>query len=147
MFDSILVVCIGNICRSPIGERLLKQLLPEKHICSAGVGAVVGSAVDLTAEKVATNHGLDTAGHIARQITPEMCHRADLILAMTQENIEQIYYLVPEARGKVMLFGKWLNDVEIPDPYKQKQKAHEQAYKLLEEAAETWVNIIRMEIK
>ena len=146
MFDSILVVCVGNICRSPVGERLLKNLLPEKHVFSAGVGAMVGSGVDLTMEKVAKTHGLETAGHIARQITPEMCHKADLILAMSQENIEQIYYLVPEARGKVMLFGKWIDEVEIPDPYKQKQKVHEEAYRLLEKAAESWVNIIRMQI-
>lgn len=146
MFDSILVVCIGNICRSPIGERLLKRLLPDKHIFSAGVGAVVGSAVDLTAEKVASKNGLNTAGHIARQLTPEMCREADLILAMTKENVEQIYYLAPEARGKVMLFGKWMDEIEIPDPYKQKQKAHEEAYKLLEQAAESWVNIVRMKI-
>ena len=42
MFNSILVVCVGNICRSPTGERLLQQLLPEKEITSAGVGALVG---------------------------------------------------------------------------------------------------------
>ena len=60
--------------------------------------------------------------------------------------MEQIYYLAPEARGKVMLFGKWINEIEIPDPYKQKQKVHEEAYRLLEEAAESWVGIIQMEI-
>ena len=65
MFESILVVCIGNICRSPVGERMLKELLPEKHIVSAGVGAVVGAGVDLTMEKVAAKRGLNTAGHIA----------------------------------------------------------------------------------
>ena len=145
MFESILVVCVGNICRSPVGERLLKNLLPEKHVFSAGV-AVVGSGVDLTMEKVANARGLDTAGHIARQITPEMCKKADLILSMDQGISEQVYYLAPEARGKVMLFGKWINDVEIPDPYKQKQKAHEEAYELLEQAAESWVNIIRMKL-
>jgi len=37
MFDSILVVCVGNICRSPTGERLLKQHLPDKEIASAGI--------------------------------------------------------------------------------------------------------------
>ena len=146
MFNSILVVCVGNICRSPVGERLLKKLLPEKHVFSAGIGAVVGSAVDLPMEKVAKAHGLDTSGHIARQITPEMCHKADLILAMNEEIMNEIYYLVPEARGKVMLFGKWIDEIEIPDPYKQKPKVHEQAYLLLEKAADSWVNIVRMKI-
>ena len=146
MFDSILVVCIGNICRSPVGERLLKQLLPEKHVFSAGVGAVVGAGVDLTMEKVAKSRGLETAGHIARQITPDMCRKADLILSMNREISEQIYYLAPEARGKVMLFGKWIEEPDIPDPFKQKQKVHEESYELLEKAAQSWVNIIRMQI-
>jgi len=146
MFESILVVCVGNICRSPVGERLLKTLLPEKHIFSAGVSAVVGAGVDLTMEKVAKSHGLDTAGHIARQITSDMCRKADLILSMGKDISEQIYYLAPEARGKVMLFGKWMDNIEIPDPYKQKQKVHEEAYQLLDQAAATWVNIIRMKL-
>ncbi|HDZ1742706.1 TPA: protein tyrosine phosphatase, partial [Klebsiella pneumoniae] len=46
MFDSVLVVCTGNICRSPMGERILQSLLPEKIIKSAGVGALVGHPAD-----------------------------------------------------------------------------------------------------
>ena len=53
MFDSILVICTGNICRSPIGERLLRQLLPNKRIDSAGVGALVNHAADESAIRVA----------------------------------------------------------------------------------------------
>jgi protein-tyrosine phosphatase len=144
MFNSILVVCIGNICRSPVGERLLKHLLPEKRISSAGVGALAGSAVDPLAAEVAAEHDLDTSGHVARQLTPAICREADLILAMSRDIREQIYNIAPEARGKVMLFGKWLDDIEIPDPYRQSRKVHEKAYKLLEEAAATWVNIVRI---
>ncbi|MGD8569118.1 MAG: low molecular weight protein-tyrosine-phosphatase [Gammaproteobacteria bacterium] len=146
MFDSILVVCIGNICRSPVGERLLRRLLPEKEISSAGVGALQGCPVDDLAAEIASKHGLDTSGHIARQLTPEICREADLILAMSEDIREQIYRIAPEARGKVMLFGKWLDDIEIPDPYRQNRKTHEQAYKLLEEAAATWVGIVRIKI-
>lgn len=46
MFDSILIVCTGNICRSPIGERLLRRALPNKKIDSAGVGALIDHAAD-----------------------------------------------------------------------------------------------------
>ncbi len=53
MFDSILVICTGNICRSPIGERLLRRLLPSKKINSAGVGALVDHAADESAIRVA----------------------------------------------------------------------------------------------
>jgi protein-tyrosine phosphatase len=58
MFDSILVVCTGNICRSPIGERYLRNLLPDKKIDSAGTGALIEHAADNSAIKVAQIHGL-----------------------------------------------------------------------------------------
>lgn len=146
MFDSILVVCIGNICRSPVGERLLQRLLPEKEVSSAGVGALQGCPVDPLAAEVAAEHGLDTSGHIARQLTPEICRKADLILAMSNDIREQIYRIAPEARGKVLLFGKWLDDMEIPDPYRQSRKIHERAFNMLDEAAATWVGVVRIKI-
>ena len=51
-FENILVVCVGNICRSPMAEALLKQRFPEKNIDSAGVGALVGHGADDAAIKV-----------------------------------------------------------------------------------------------
>ncbi|KPJ87619.1 MAG: protein tyrosine phosphatase [Gammaproteobacteria bacterium SG8_11] len=145
MFNSILVVCIGNICRSPVAERMLQQLLPEKKISSAGVGALVGHPVDALAAEVAAKYGLDTSGHVARQLTPELCRGQDLILAMSEENREQVYRIAPEARGKVMLIGKWLDDAEIPDPYKQSRRVHEEAYQLLDLATQSWVNVIKIQ--
>ncbi len=145
MFKSILVVCVGNICRSPVAERMLQRLLPEKKISSAGVGALVGHPVDELAAKVAAANGLDTAGHVARQLTPEICRGADLIMAMSEDNREQVYRIAPEARGKVMLIGKWLDDAEIPDPYRQSRRVHEEAYQLLDLATRSWVNVIRIQ--
>ena len=120
-------------------------MLPEKEISSAGVGALVDHPVDELAAKVANEHGLDTSGHMARQLTPEICRGADLILAMSEENREQVYRIAPEARGKVMLIGKWLDDAEIPDPYKQPKRVHEEAYQLLELATQSWKNVIKIQ--
>jgi len=145
MFNSILVVCVGNICRSPVAERMLQRMLPEKNISSAGVGALVGHPVDEIAAQVAAKHGLDTSGHLARQLTPELCRGQELILAMSDENREQIYRIAPEARGKVMLIGKWLDDAEIPDPYKQSKRVQEEAYQLVDLATQSWVNVIRIQ--
>ena len=58
MFNSILVVCTGNICRSPIGERYLRSLLPDKKVDSAGTGALVGHEADSSAVKIAKSHNL-----------------------------------------------------------------------------------------
>lgn len=58
MFNSILVVCTGNICRSPIGERYLRNIMPDKIIDSAGTGALVGHDADISALKIAAKHGI-----------------------------------------------------------------------------------------
>ena len=57
-FENILVVCVGNICRSPMAEALLKQRFPEKNIDSAGVGALVGHAADAAASASCVSHML-----------------------------------------------------------------------------------------
>ncbi|MCP1364674.1 low molecular weight phosphotyrosine protein phosphatase, partial [Halomonas sp. BBD48] len=79
-FSSVLIVCTGNICRSPIGEALLKARLPNMAIESAGLGALVDRGVDPSAQALAEGEGLSVAHHKARQITEDMILRADLIL-------------------------------------------------------------------
>jgi len=143
MFNSILVVCVGNICRSPTGERLLQQLLPEKDITSAGVGALVGHSMDDLATEIAIQHGLDPSGHVARQLTPEICKQADIILAMSVRNIEEICLISPESRGKAMLYGRWIGDIEIPDPFRRERVVYEQAFRLLDEGAKAWQQVLQ----
>ena len=142
MFNSILVVCVGNICRSPIGERLLRTSFPSKTIDSAGVGALVGRAADSQASAVAMEHALSLDGHIARQLTPELCKQYDLILVMEKSHIEAVTSIAPEARGKTMLFGHWLNETEIPDPYRKSKEAFEHVYDILERTALEWAKIL-----
>ncbi len=105
----MLVVCVGNICRSPTRERLLKRALPEKRIASAGLGALKGDLADQTASEVAARHGLSLEGHNAQQLTASMCRDFDLILVMEKRHIEQVNRIDPAARGKTMLLGHWLN--------------------------------------
>ncbi|MCF3401664.1 protein-tyrosine-phosphatase Etp, partial [Escherichia coli] len=120
-FNSILVVCTGNICRSPIGERLLRKRLPGVKVKSAGVHGLVKHLADATAAEVAANHGVSLEGHAGRKLTAEMARNYDLILAMESEHIAQVTAIAPEVRGKTMLFGQWLEQKEIPDPYRKSQ--------------------------
>ncbi|ELD1712545.1 protein tyrosine phosphatase [Escherichia coli] len=122
-FNSILVVCTGNICRSPIGERLLRKRLPGVKVKSADVAA---------------NHGVSLEGHAGRKLTAEMARNYDLILAMESEHIAQVTAIAPEVRGKTMLFGQWLEQKEIPDPYRKSQDAFEHVYGMLERASQEW---------
>ncbi|MBN3136682.1 MULTISPECIES: protein tyrosine phosphatase [Pectobacterium] len=142
MFDSILVVCVGNICRSPTGERLLKQALPTKRIASAGLGALVGKPADAMATEVANHHNLSLEGHEAQQLTSALCRQYDLILVMEKGHIDGVGRIAPEVRGKTMLFGHWLSQQEIADPYRKSREAFEFVYLQLEQSAQKWVQAL-----
>lgn len=137
MFDSVLIVCEGNICRSPVGAALLRQHTG-KAVESAGVAALVGRDMDPRAREVAERHGLACPPHRARQLTLEMCSEADLILVMEQRQREYLLRMAPESAGKALLFGKWLEEREIPDPYRRSREAYEQVHRVLTEAAAAW---------
>ncbi|MCP1659201.1 low molecular weight protein-tyrosine-phosphatase [Neisseria perflava] len=139
MFQNILVVCVGNICRSPTAERILQQKLPKQHIISAGIKALVGKDADFQAIKTALAHGVVVAGHTARQLTPEMCDQADLILVMEPEHIDSVADIQPSARSKTMLFAQWMPKKSIPDPFHQSAEMFEAVYQQLDEAADSWV--------
>lgn len=139
MFDSILVVCVGNICRSPTGERLLKKYLPHKNIASAGVGALSGNAADPAAVSAANEHQLSLEAHCAQQLTAEMCREYDLILVMEKKHIDAVCAYSSSVRGKIMLFGHWTAQ-EIADPYKKSHEAFQSVYRQLDAAAQAWAN-------
>lgn len=145
MFQNILIVCVGNICRSPAAEALLAHGLQGKglRISSAGIGALVGNPMDKTAHEVLKEHGLDHTSHRARQVDSEMLHQADLILAMEHSHIQHIRQIAPEVHGKTFLLGKWLDDTEIPDPYRQSKPAFEHVHSLLTQSVESWLPYLK----
>lgn len=142
MFNKILVVCVGNICRSPTAERLLKSYYPELTVTSAGLGALVGKGADAGAIHVAEQHNLSLEGHCAKQVSGKMCREYDLILAMEKRHISALCEMAPEMRGKVMLFGHWDAEREIPDPYRKSFEAFEAVYGLLDQSAQKWANAL-----
>lgn len=138
MFNSILVVCHANICRSPTAERILQKKLPGHRISSAGIHAPEGRDADFQAIKTALKHGVVVAGHTARQLTADMCDDADLILVMEPEQINQVADIQPSARSKTILFAQWLNKKTVSDPFRQSPEMFETVFRQLEEAAESW---------
>ncbi len=145
MFKNILIVCVGNVCRSPAAEALLKHKLKEKglSISSAGIGALVGKPMDKNAHEVLKEHGLELLSHRARQVDSAMLHQADLILAMEQSHIQHIRQIAPEVHGKTFLIGKWLDDTEIPDPFRQSKPAFEHVHSLLTQSVESWLPYLK----
>ncbi|WP_272514745.1 MULTISPECIES: arsenate reductase/protein-tyrosine-phosphatase family protein [unclassified Providencia] len=138
MFNDILVVCMGNICRSPTGERLLQSYFPQKHVHSAGIIAKNDMPAYDSSIRIAEQHGLSLESHQSRRLTSELCHKTDLILVMENGHIYQIHQQFPETRGKVMLFGQWINKTEIPDPHKRSDEMFEHVYQLMEKAVIAW---------
>ncbi|PJC88028.1 phosphotyrosine protein phosphatase [Vibrio sp. HA2012] len=142
MFEKILVVCTGNICRSPFGEALLKKLKPELDVSSAGVGVesnkLAGLPADAMAVKVAAQYGVDISGHRSRQITQGDIDAVDVILVMERKHIDQLCELFPLARSKTILFGHWVGISTIDDPFRQGEAAFEHSFSLIENAAEAW---------
>ena len=136
---------MGNICRSPAAEALLAHKLEGKGltISSAGIGALVGNPMDKTAHEVLNDHGVEHTAHRARQVDSEMLHRADLILVMEQSHIQHIRQIAPEVHGKTFLLGKWLDDTEIPDPYRQSKPAFEHVHSLLTQSVESWLPYLK----
>jgi protein-tyrosine phosphatase len=145
MFNKILVVCVGNICRSPTGERLLKNYLPSLNVESAGLGALVGKGADDSAASIAAMHNISLDGHCARQISGKMCREYDLILTMEKRHIARLCEIAPEMRGKVMLFGHWDDEREIPDPYRKSRDAFEAVYHLLDQSARQWAQALKVQ--
>lgn len=140
MFQNILVVCMGNICRSPTAERILQKKLPNHRISSAGINALAGKDADFQAIKTALKHGVIVAGHTARQLTPQMCDEADLILVMEPTHIDMVADIQPSARSKAFLLAQWLPKKNIPDPFKQSSEMFEAVFLQIEQAADTWAD-------
>lgn len=138
MFNNILVVCMGNICRSPTGERMMQSRFPSKIIHSAGIIAKNDMPAFESSIRIAQQHNLSLESHQSRRLTSELCKQADLILVMENMHIERVHQQFPETRGKVMLFGQWLNKTEIPDPHKRSDEMFEHVYQLMEKAVIAW---------
>ena len=123
---SILFVCLGNICRSPLAEGVFRSVLAERGMAddfvidSAGMGDWhAGQAPDHRAIAVARANGLDISGQQARAITESDFERFDLILGMDRKNIRELREIAPDAfRDKIQLFLDYAGGSgEVPDPY------------------------------
>jgi protein-tyrosine phosphatase len=140
MCNAILVICTANICRSPLGERLLRHRLPHKTIASAGMVARAGQSVDPDVKRVADRHKLSLDGHQSQQFTAALSAQYDLILVMEKLHLKHIAHIAPEARSKSMLLGYWFNQMEIPDPWHQSDEAFNHVFQLINQSCQAWVS-------
>lgn len=124
---TVLFVCMGNICRSPLAEGVLTDLADGEGVSdritvdSAGTGGWhTGDAPDPRSIAMARRHGIDISRQRARQVTRADFEAFDLILAMDENNLANLLQLSPEKhRHKIHLFMDYAAGYpeNVPDPY------------------------------
>ncbi len=143
---SILLVCLGNICRSPMAEAMLIAKLDKRgwseffRVDSAGTGGWhEGELADPRTFATLERHEIRQK-LIARQIRPEDFESFDLILASDQSNLRELHRRCPpEFRPKLSLVLDLVGGGEVPDPYYGDDTDFERVYALLDEALEAWL--------
>jgi protein-tyrosine phosphatase len=139
----VLIICIGNICRSPMAEGLLKAKAHQHHLSlsvqSAGLHALVNQPAAPETCTIMRREGMDVELHRARQLTQPIVFSADLVLTMTLDQQQCVESLYPATRGRVHRLGKW-DDYDIPDPYQHPSAAFEHAYCLIKHSIDAWYN-------
>ncbi|MEV8241600.1 low molecular weight phosphatase family protein [Microbacterium testaceum] len=126
MTFSILSVCTGNICRSPVAELLLAHALSpvaDVRVESAGTGALVGSGVPEQAQRLAASRSIDASMHRARQIDNSLIRGADLIVAMAREHRRLIVESLPAAMRRAFTLRELARIADAVEPRLQQAVA------------------------
>jgi protein-tyrosine phosphatase len=137
----ILVVCVGNICRSPMAEYLLKREFPHLHIHSSGIKGLTGHPADEKALLCMLRLNIDMDTHVAKKLDSQMLKAADLVLVMSQSQQRHIEHTWPFAKGKTFRLGHW-RQCDVADPYQHEQAIFDQTCQLIQACITDWKNYI-----
>lgn len=152
MPPSVLFVCLGNICRSPLAEGVFRHLAAaegvEVAIDSAGTGDWhLGHAPDHRAQAVAARNGIDICGLRARLVTPDDFRRFDYIVAMDASNLANLERMRPDdAKAEVARLLDYATEAgipDVPDPYHGGPEGFDETYRLVEAGALGLLNHIK----
>lgn len=149
---NILVVCTGNICRSPLGEVLVQHYaneygLTQVKVSSAGTHATPGSSATIDTAIVAEQKGLTLANHQSRQLDLDLIEQSDLILVATLEHYNFINRVSPENIHKTKMLGEPIQLNKIPDPYMSGIEMYMEIGELIDRAAKGWIEILETHLK
>ncbi len=136
---SILIVCVGNICRSPMAMGFFLKSNLNVELNSAGIHAVVGHAADVKAQQAMLDlYDINIERHIAQQLNVQLIQQADLVLVMSHNQVHHIGKLWPTAVGKIFRLGHW-QSVDIMDPYGHSQTEFKQCCQLIHRCVDDWI--------
>lgn len=148
---TLMFVCTGNTCRSPMAEVQAKQQAAERglrgiHVLSAGTCAAEGSAASSPAMRIAVQRGLDLSDHRARALTASRASESDLVIAMTRRHAEEVRRLVPGA--PVILATEFLprehplHETDVPDPFGGDLQVYAATWEILQECVEAMFDLL-----
>jgi protein-tyrosine phosphatase len=137
--NTILVLCAGNLCRSPMAAALFARALPDWHVLSAGLEAPPLQCADPLAVRVMRERGYDLGPHRAQPLSSWMVRAADLILVMENGQRHAVEALYRGSTGKVFRLTE-ADAPDIPDPYGRGESAFRQALQLIEAGAVQWID-------
>jgi protein-tyrosine phosphatase len=153
----VLMVCLGNICRSPTAHIVFAQRVAEAGlqarvlVDSAGTGDWhIGHPPDARSRAAAAQRGYDMTALRARQVQPQDFHVFDLLLAMDEHNLRDLQLLaLPEHRHKLRLFMDFaeLDERSVPDPYYGQVQDFQRVLDLVETAADGLLRHLRQQLR
>lgn len=137
---SVLFVCTGNTCRSPLAEYCLKYLSDEKiRTASAGLHAFEGEAMNKNSLTVLAENGIDGSRFRSRNVAFDMTARASLILTMTRMQKLELITRFPQAADKCRLLAEISGGGEIPDPFGGSLEIYRQTWEKIRQNVEIWL--------
>ena len=140
--QSVLFVCTGNICRSPLAcayfQSLIKKEGRSMTVRSAGLETIPGMPVDAKAKAVVLEHRLSLDEHVTTQIHKELLDRSDLVLVMEMTQKNRVMKLYPQHRHKVLLLGQFCGRglQEINDPYQGTKEDFQACFERIQESCD-----------
>lgn len=151
---TILFVCTGNVCRSPMAEGLFRHMVQgrgEYRVLSAGLGAVEGQPPSAHAIQAMKELGIDISGQRSRMLTAELVEEADYIFGMTHGHVESILLLYPQAAEKTFLLREFDDSVEgfdkdVTDPIGGSYEVYVQCRDQIREALQTILPVIEQDV-